>query len=70
MTARIFMICVRCSSPLATLCWCENTDDHKLHMLWRCPACASDFETVETSEEAASKVKKAVEVFWPTLLVA
>jgi len=70
MTTRILTVCTECSNPAATLTWCETTDDHELRILWRCPACKSDFETVESSAEASGKVKEAIEVFWPTLLVA
>jgi hypothetical protein len=41
-----------------------------VRILWRCPQCASEFETLESCAETAGKLKEAMEVFWPTLLVA
>lgn len=70
MTARIFTVCGKCSSPLATLMWCETRDDNELRILWQCPTCANEFETIESCVETSGKLKEAMDVFWPTLLVA
>jgi hypothetical protein len=71
MTRHRFTTCIKCSSPLALQTWCEPADDDGVRILWRCPACASEFETVERcTDEKVGELKEAMDVFWPTLLVA
>ena len=70
MPTRRFTTCTKCSSPLAIRTWCETTDTGEARMLWRCTVCANEFETVESCADAPGELKEAMDVFWPTLLVA
>lgn len=70
MRTRRVTTCSECSSPLAIRTWCEATDDGGVRLLWRCTVCGSEFETVESASRSADGVQEAVEMFWPTLLVA
>jgi RNase P subunit RPR2 len=69
MPLRRFTLCESCSSPLAARVWREAAKEGQERVLWHCPVCAAEFETVESSTSRVDD-KEAVDVFWPTLLVA
>jgi len=73
MSLRQFSVCTKCASPLALRGWSEPAGDGEERCVWSCLACRSEFETLEKPGNAVGeldKVHKAVDAFWPTLLVA
>jgi len=73
MSLRQFSVCTKCASPLALRVWSEPASDGEERCVWSCLACNSEFETLEKLGNEADEldnVHKAVDAFWPTLLVA